>query len=138
LKHWCRRRALGEPARYDAATRSAALAASDSSGHAVTSVAKTELGAPFGFDPAIKMAMFMTMKTRSIAELKAQAPKIIRAVEEGEACLITRRNRPVARLTACGAKKNRTRIGFDASVKVRGDITSPALGADEWGGLWPG
>lgn len=80
--------------------------------------------------------MFVDMKSASIAELKAHSPRIIRSVEAGEPWLVTRRNKPVARILACQeAVANRTQVGFDARVRVFGSLTEPALDASEWGEL---
>jgi len=81
------------------------------------------------------IAICITMNA-SIAELKAHSPKIIKAVEGGEACTVTRRNEPVARIIRCEQlPENRTRAGFDTSVRLMGDVTTPALDASEWGNL---
>lgn len=72
----------------------------------------------------------------SIAELKNHSPRIIRSVEAGEPYLVTRRNKPVARiLPCCESPVNRTQIGFDAKVRILGSLTEPALDLDEWGDL---
>ena len=81
------------------------------------------------------MAILMVMKEVSIAQLKAHAPRVVRAVETGEVVVITRRNQPVARLLSCAVAPNQTRLGFDPSVKILGDVTAPVLEAEEWGGL---
>lgn len=86
----------------------------------------------------MKMVIFMSMKTVSIAELKAQAPRILREVESGETYTITRRNRPVGRVVHCEKPlENRTRLNFDPKVKILGSVTEPVLEAAEWGDLYP-
>jgi prevent-host-death family protein len=52
----------------------------------------------------------------SIAEAKNRLPELIRAVEQGEPVVITRRGKPVAQLTAPPPK--RRRVVFD-SMKDR-------------------
>lgn len=82
------------------------------------------------------MTILMTMDTTSIAELKAHSPRIIRSVEAGKPCLVTRRNKPVAQILPCREyPENRTKLGFDAKVRVIGSLTEPALNASEWGDL---
>lgn len=82
------------------------------------------------------MTILMAMKTTSIADLKTHSPRIIRAVEAGEPCLVTRRNKPVAQILPCrDCPENRTKLGFDAKVRVIGSLTEPALNASEWGDL---
>lgn len=80
----------------------------------------------------------MVMKSHSIADLKAHAPRIIREVETGEPCQITRRNTPVAQVIGVRRTKNRTRAGFDPKVVIRTDPCEPALQRSEWGDLYPG
>ena len=82
------------------------------------------------------MTTYMAMKTTSIAELKTHSPRIIRSVEAGESCVVTRRNKPVARILPCQeSPKNRTKLGFDVKVRVMGSLTEPAMDAGEWGDL---
>ena len=47
----------------------------------------------------------------SIAEAKNRLTQLIRAVEEGESVVITRRGKPVAQLTAPPAKRRRVIFG---------------------------
>ena len=77
------------------------------------------------------------MKIVSIAELKARASAVVRDAEGGEEYAISRRNKPVARLTAIPSVQNRTLPGFDPAVKIPGDVTGPALSLAEWGDLTP-
>lgn len=82
------------------------------------------------------MVILIAMNTTSIAELKAHSPRIIRSVEGGEAYLVTRRNKPVARILPCReAPLNRTQVGFDRGVRILGSLTEPALDSSEWGDL---
>ncbi len=84
------------------------------------------------------MVIFMVMNVCSVAELKAHAPQILRKVERGEGCVITRRNVPVARLVGLASPKNRTKLGFDREVVVLWDLTEPILEGEAWGDLSPG
>lgn len=85
------------------------------------------------------MAIFMAMNAASIADLKAHSPQIIRSVEAGEPCVVTRRNKPVARILPFEESSqndaNRTHLGYDERVEVLGCITDPALEVSEWGDL---
>lgn len=82
------------------------------------------------------MVIYIPMNTASIAELKAHSPRIIRSVEAGEPYLVTRRNKPVARILPCiESPVNRTRVGFDKKVRIVGNLTEPALDSEEWGNL---
>lgn len=82
------------------------------------------------------MTIFMSMKSTSIADLKTHSPRIIRAVEAGESCLVTRRNKPVAQILPCqDSPVNRTHLGFDTGVHILGSLTEPALDSGEWGDL---
>jgi len=84
----------------------------------------------------IQITIVIAMNTASIAELKAHSPRIIRSVEAGEPCLVTRRNKPVAQLLPCRESPlNRTQVGFDAKVRILGSLTEPALNPGEWGDL---
>lgn len=82
------------------------------------------------------MTILMAMNTASIADLKTHSPRIIRSVEAGEPCLVTRRNKAVAQILPCrDSPVNRTRLGFDPGVRILGSLTEPALDASEWGDL---
>lgn len=82
------------------------------------------------------MTIIMDMNTTSIADLKTHSPRIIRSVEAGEPCIVTRRNKPVAQILPCrDSPVNRTRLGFDGKVRVLGPLTEPALDVSEWGDL---
>lgn len=60
--------------------------------------------------------------------VKSHSPRIIRSVEAGEPYLVTRRNKPVARIVPCHESPvNRTQIGFDAKVRIFHALTDPAL-----------
>lgn len=81
------------------------------------------------------MTIFIVMNNFSVAELKTHAPKILRQVEQGESCLVTRHNRPVARLLPVLECQNQTRPGFDREVRFKGDLTEPVMDSREWGDL---
>lgn len=84
----------------------------------------------------MNMAILIAMHSASIAELKAHSPKIIRLVEAGQPYVVTRRNKPVARILPCGpSKENGTRVGFDSKVRIFGSLTEPVLDSREWGDL---
>lgn len=78
----------------------------------------------------------MTMNMASIADLKTHSPRIIRSVESGDVYVVTRRNKPVARILPCReAPLNRTQVGFDSRVRILGSLTEPALDSSDWGDL---
>lgn len=81
------------------------------------------------------MTIFMIMNSFSVAELKTHAPRILRRVEQGESCLVTRHNRPVARLLPVVERRNKTQPGFDPQVRFTGDLTEPVMDSSEWGDL---
>lgn len=83
------------------------------------------------------MTIIMAMKNMSIAELKAQAPHFVRRVESGESYVVTRHNKPVAKMVPLDTSCNRTRPSFDEAVRICGDLTQPVLDASEWGDLSP-
>ena len=58
------------------------------------------------------------------------------AVEQGEEVIVCRRNIPFARITAMPVRRNRTTLGFDrGKVRIRGDITGPAVPERTWNAL---
>jgi len=77
------------------------------------------------------------MKTMNASEFKAKCLAILDAVgDTGESVLILKRGRPVARLvppvpTEEGSPQDRLR----GTVKILGDIVSPAVPPDEWEAL---
>lgn len=75
------------------------------------------------------------MRTANIAEVKNHFSHFVALAEEGETIQLCRRNVPVARLVPMvpGHRKNRTVLGCGAgTVQIRGDLTEPAIAADEW------
>lgn len=77
----------------------------------------------------------MTMKMINIAEFKVHCSKYLAAVEGGEEVVIARRNVPIARVmpSGSGARRARSRFGSMAgTVKIAGDIVSPAIDHSEW------
>ena len=74
------------------------------------------------------------MKTMNASEFKAKCLAILDAVEStGEPVLILKRGRPVAQLVSPvpreeGAPQDRLK----GTVRILGDIVSPAVPADEW------
>jgi prevent-host-death family protein len=71
----------------------------------------------------------MAMKNMSIAELKAQATHFVQRVESGESYVVTRYNKPVAKMVPLDTSCNRTRLGFDKAVRIYGNLKQPVLGA---------
>jgi prevent-host-death family protein len=66
----------------------------------------------------------------NVAELKNRLCECLDTVERGDELVICKRNVPVARLTALPARRNRTRLGFDAQrVRWSGDVCAAATGA---------
>jgi prevent-host-death family protein len=76
------------------------------------------------------------LKAINVADLKDHLSEHLEAVEKGDEVVICRRNIPFARITAMPLRRNRTKLGFDrGKVKIRGDITGPALPAGGWNAL---
>jgi prevent-host-death family protein len=75
-------------------------------------------------------------KAVNVADLKNHLSEHLDAVEKGEEVVICRRNVPFARITAMPLRRNRTRLAFDrGKIRIRGDITGPALAENEWNAL---
>ncbi len=85
----------------------------------------------------MKWAMFMAMsKAVNVADLKNHLSEHLDAVENGEDVVICRRNVPFARITAIPLRPNRSKLAFDrGKIKIRGDITGPAVPESEWNAL---
>lgn len=81
--------------------------------------------------------MFMAMsKAINVADLKNHLSEHLDAVEKGEEIVVCRRNVPFARITAMPPRRNRTKLGFDRGrIRIRGDLTGPALPENEWNAL---
>lgn len=72
-------------------------------------------------------------KAVNVADLKDHLSEHLDAVEKGEEVVICRRNVPFARITAMPLRRNRTSLGFDrGKIRIRGDITGPAVPESEW------
>ena len=80
------------------------------------------------------MTMFMAMnRAVNVADLKDHLSEYLEAVEQGGEITICRRNVPFAKITAMPLRRNTTRLGFDrGKIKIRGDITGPAIPASDW------
>jgi prevent-host-death family protein len=75
-------------------------------------------------------------KAINVADLKNHLSEHLDAVEKGEELVICRRNIPFARITAMPLRRNRTQLAFDrGKIKIRGDITGPAVPEGEWNAL---
>lgn len=80
----------------------------------------------------------MVMKKYNISEAKSRFSAVIESVEAGEQVYICKRNRPVARLTACkdesgSLSRHHTQIGWaKGEVKILGDVNEPAIPAGDW------
>ncbi len=74
------------------------------------------------------------MKSANIAELKNHLSDYLRLVENGETVEVAKRNVPFARIVPLPkAPTNKTQLGsFKGSVKVKGDLTAPAMPEDDW------
>jgi prevent-host-death family protein len=64
------------------------------------------------------------MREYSISQFKAHALAILKAIDEtGEEVLVTKRGRPLARVTPCGAESDQVRPGHLATTVVaEGDL----------------
>jgi len=74
------------------------------------------------------------MKKVSVSEFKATCLELLRSVEEtGEAILVTKHGRPVAEVRAPRKQRSRSAFGcMKDRMEILGDITSPAVPAEEW------
>jgi prevent-host-death family protein len=83
------------------------------------------------------MSMVMAMnKAINVADLKNHLSEYLDAVEQGVEITICRRNVPFARLLGLPLRKNSTELGFDrGKVKIRGDITGPAIPESDWNAM---
>jgi antitoxin (DNA-binding transcriptional repressor) of toxin-antitoxin stability system len=86
------------------------------------------------------IAMYMicggiTMITVNVAELRAHLGEFLADVQKGQEVEICKRNKGVARMVRPPSKiaGNRTRLGSaKGSVRILGDIVSPAIPEDDW------
>ena len=74
------------------------------------------------------------MKQVSVSEFKATCLELLRNVEEtGEPVLVTKHGRPVAEVRAPQKQRARNVFGcMKDRTEILGDITSPAVPAEEW------
>lgn len=81
--------------------------------------------------------MFMAMnRAINVADLKDHLSEYLEAVEHGAEITICRRNVPFAKITAMPLRPNKTQLGFDRGrIKIRGDITGPAIPESDWNAL---
>lgn len=71
-----------------------------------------------------------------MTDLRNHLTEHLDAVENGEEVVICRRNVPFARITAMPLRRNRTVLAFDrGKIRIRGDITGPALPERAWNAL---
>jgi prevent-host-death family protein len=91
----------------------------------------------FLLNSTMNLAMSMSMsKAANIADLKNHLSGHLESVEQGEEVVICRRNIPFARITPMPLRPNRTKLGFDRGrIKIRGDITGPAVPESDWNAL---
>ena len=75
-------------------------------------------------------------KMINLAEFKTHCSKYMASVERGEELVIAKRNVPVARVVRDGLggrRRNKSKFGSMAgTVRILGDIVSPAVGPSEW------
>jgi antitoxin (DNA-binding transcriptional repressor) of toxin-antitoxin stability system len=75
-------------------------------------------------------------KAVNVADLKDHLSAHLDRVEQGEDIVICRRNIPFARITAMPLRRNHTKLGFArGKIRIRGDITGPALSEQDWNAL---
>ena len=74
------------------------------------------------------------IKTVNVAEIKNHLSEFIAGVERGDEVVICKRNIPVAKMTSIPKpRKNTSKPGWaKGTIRVRGDITSPAIPIEEW------
>lgn len=82
------------------------------------------------------------MKTKTIpaGSFKARCLSIMDEVQaKREAVVITKRGKPVAKLVPVEKEEKDDIFGFmkgKGSIEIKGDIVSPILTPEEWGGLY--
>jgi antitoxin (DNA-binding transcriptional repressor) of toxin-antitoxin stability system len=75
----------------------------------------------------------MSESLYNIADFKNQLGEVTAHLEAGEPLLLAKRNVPFARVVPLGKRRNRTELGFGkASVKILGDVESPAIAESDY------
>jgi prevent-host-death family protein len=73
----------------------------------------------------------MKHSTVAASEFKAKCLKLLDEVAQGKTLIVTKRGRPVARVTPVDPPIRSLRGSWKGSVKIKGDIVHFSLG-DEW------
>ena len=77
------------------------------------------------------------MKIIPASKFKAQCLAIMDEVQaKGQAVVITKRGKPVAKLVPVEKEKDDIFGFFKGKVEILGDIVSPAFTPEEWGDLY--
>jgi prevent-host-death family protein len=71
--------------------------------------------------------------TVNIAVLKNSLSEFLGKVQAGDSILVCSRNKPVAKITPLASHPNRSKKGFDPTVKIFADLESPAIPPEDWG-----
>jgi antitoxin (DNA-binding transcriptional repressor) of toxin-antitoxin stability system len=74
------------------------------------------------------------MTTTNVAELKSHLSRYLSLVERGEAVEVCKRNIAIAQIVPIATvPKNLTKLGSGlGTVKIKSDLTEPALDSGEW------
>ena len=74
------------------------------------------------------------MRSTNIADLRSNLSQLLADVERGEEVEVCKRNVPIARIVPSRVRRtNKTKLGCGAgTVVVMGDLTEPAIPADDW------
>jgi len=85
-------------------------------------------------DMTILLSHTSTMKTTSVADLKAHLSRYLALAQAGEEIEVRKRNVPVAHVIGVPREHaNRTRLGCGQGTgRILGDLTEPLLPSDQW------
>lgn len=83
------------------------------------------------------MVYYKVVMKYNLSEAKANFSKVMEAVEGGETVTLSKRNKPVATLSPMKPSeteaRHHTRIGWaKGQVKIKGDLTEPAMRESDW------
>lgn len=79
------------------------------------------------------MAMLLAMKIAvNVGELKNRLSEYLERVENGDEIEVCKRNIPFATITGKPLRKNRSKAGFDRSIRILGPIEGPIIPEEDW------
>jgi len=71
--------------------------------------------------------------TVNIAALKNGLSEFLGKVQAGDSVLVCSSNKPIAQITPLPSRPNRSKAGFDPSVRILADLEGPAIPPEDWG-----